>query len=264
MSISHRVKICFLDIETSPLVGYAWATYDTSIIKVLEHSKVISCSWKFLGSDETYVRAISDYDTYQPGKINDEALVKEVWRVLDESDIVVAHYGIQFDFKKLNARFVYYGLNAPSSYQVVDTKKEASRHFKFDSNSLNSLSEYFGIGSKVENGGFGLWERCIAGDKEAWDMMKKYNTQDVVLLEKLYLILRPFIKTHPNVSLINEQKELACPSCAGTSLSKRGFSFTRTGRKQRYQCNGCASWSVGSLQKVGKVSQESDAEEEGE
>jgi hypothetical protein len=35
-------------------------------------------------------------------------------------------------------------------------------------------------------------------DKQAWDMMKKYNIQDVVLLEKVYEKMLSWIRNHPN------------------------------------------------------------------
>lgn len=248
-------RILYFDIETSPLIGYAWDTYQTNILKIIEHSKVISISWKFSGDKDVSVKCIADYKKYKKGVIDDKELIKDAWKLLDEADVVVGHHCLSFDIKKLNNRFVFHGLNAPSPYQVVDTKQQASRHFKFDSNKLDNLSQYFGIGGKINNGGFSLWERCIAGDVEAWKLMKEYNVQDVVLLEKLYLILRPFIKSHPNLNLLSDNPEAGCvcPSCKSKNVTKRGFSVTRTGRKQRYQCSDCGSWSAGPFQKVKTV-----------
>lgn len=235
-----------LDIETSPLVGFAWQTYDTNILKVLESSKVISVAWKQLGADTTTVKCIADYSGYQPNVVDDKALIEEVWHVLDEADVLIAHFGDAFDFKKLNARFAFYGLNAPTPYQTVDTKKAASRYFKFDSNSLNNLGAYLNVGAKINNGGFDLWVRCMAGDMAAWDLMKAYNIQDVDLLEQVYLKLRPFIANHPDLAAVHPTgNSETCSSCLSTNLTKRGFSLTKTGRKQRFQCGDCGSWSVG-------------------
>ena len=248
---NNTPKICLLDIETSPLISYLWGTYQQNSLKILEPSKIISVAWKYLGEDAVYCKSIQDYKGYKKGQIEDKALIQEVWKVLDEADIVIAHHGDAFDIKKLNSRFVYHGMSAPSHYQTIDTKKSASRFFKFDSNSLNNLGEYLGEGKKVENGGFGLWLRCIAGDKQAWEDMKTYNVQDVVLLEKIYLRLRPFIANHPDLTLVSptEKGSVKCSSCLSTDVSKRGFSHTKTGRKQRFQCNSCASWSTGSLKR---------------
>lgn len=240
-----------MDIETSPIVGYTWGTYDTSVLKVIEPSKILSVSWKWLNEEETYCKAICDYKGYKKGVVDDEKLIKEVWKLLDQADICIAHHGKKFDFPKLNARFIYYGLKAPSSYQVIDTRQVAASKFKFDSNSLNNLGTYLGLGNKIHNGGFSTWTECIDGNQEAWQLMKDYNVQDVILLEKVYLALRPYMTNHPSLSLISGSSDGSnCPTCQSTSVMRRGFSYTRTGRKQRYQCSDCGSWSSGPFEKV--------------
>lgn len=244
-------RILLLDIETSPITGYTWQTYDTSVLKILEPSKVLSVAWKWLNEDETFCKTIADYKSYKKGVIDDEKLIKQAWELLDECDVAVAHHGKAFDLKKLAARFIWYKLSAPSSYSVVDTKQAASKFFKFDSNSLNNLGQYLNLGSKAQTGGFSLWSDCIAGDKDAWSKMKEYNIQDVVLLEKVYLALRPYISNHPNLSLLsNDPSEtMSCPNCQSVEVTKRGFSVTRTGKRQRYQCQGCGAWSSGKFEK---------------
>lgn len=209
-------------------------------------------AWKRLGDSEPTVKSIADYDTYRPHELDDQALVTEVWHVLDDADIILAHFGDAFDLKKLNARFVFYGLNAPSPYQSIDTKKVASKYFKFDSNSLNNLGAYLNVGKKIENGGFDLWIRCMAGDPEAWTMMKAYNGQDVQLLEQVYYKLRPFMTNHPDLNMTMGKIVDSCPSCQSGNVHKRGFAFTKMGKKQRYQCTDCGSWSVGGWQKRDK------------
>lgn len=247
-------SVVLLDIETSPILGYTWTTYEANVLKVVEPSKIISVAWKELHDASVTVKAICDYKGYKKGLVNDKALIEEVWTVLDRADVVVAHHGDAFDIKKLNSRFVYHGLAAPSSYKSIDTLKIAKRRFKFDSNSLNNLGQYLGVGKKLENGGFGLWLRCLEdGEIEAWNLMKEYNAQDVTLLEQVYLRLRPYIDNHPNISAFLDKPEgdvsISCPTCLSNNVVKRGFSVTRTGRKQRYQCQDCASWSSGSYQR---------------
>lgn len=256
----NKPKVILLDIETSPLVGYAWQTWDTSILKVLQSSKIISVAWTELGSKKVLCKSIADYPEYKAGVINDEQLVKDTWKVLDEADILVAHHGDAFDFKKLNARFVYHGLTAPSSYKTIDTKKVASKYFKFDGNSLSALGTYLNVGKKLSTGGFDLWDNCINGDLKAWKKMKEYNVGDVELLEAVYLVLRPFMENHPNLNAVlgGSAGNSTCPSCLSVDIHKRGFSITRTGRKQRFQCNACGSWSSGPYEKVKTLSNDDD------
>lgn len=240
-----------LDIETSPIQGYTWTTWDANVLKIIESSKLLSVAWKFLGSEDLSVKALCDYKGYKPNVLDDRALVTEIWHVLDKADIVIGHHSDAFDLKKLNARFVYYDLNSPTPYLSVDTKKVASKYFKFDSNSLNNLGAYLNLGKKIENGGFDLWVRCMAGDPEAWELMKTYNSGDVYLLEKIYFKLRPFIANHPDLNTMTDVglTGSTCSSCLSINLTKRGFSLTKIGRKQRYQCGDCGSWSVGSWQR---------------
>lgn len=248
--MTHTPKIILLDIENSPLTIYAWQTYDANALKVLERSKIISVAWKELGSNECFVKAVCDFKGYKAGQIDDSKLVSEIWQVLDDADIVIAHNGRDFDIKKLNASFVMNGLSPPSDYQVIDTLKEARKYFKFDSNNLNALGQYLSVGEKLSTGGFDLWSNCIAGDLDSWATMKEYNIGDVLLLEKVYLKLRPFMSRHPDLNLIAETEDLHCNSCLSTDLQKRGFALTKTTKKQRYQCNGCGSWSSGVSERI--------------
>ena len=250
--MTDKPSLIFLDIETSPIYGLSWETYDTNILKVIEPSKIISIAWKELGEEETHCLTLPDFEGYEGGIVNDTKLVKAAWKILDDSDVVIGHNLDAFDIKRLNARFVYHHLNAPSPYKTVDTMKLAKKGFKFDSNSLNNLGEYLGLGKKVENGGFGLWLRCMDGNPKAWELMKQYNIQDVVLLEKVYLALRPFQTNHPNLNAVKDSPSdvPACPTCMSENVQKRGFSVTRTGRKQRYQCGTCGSWSSGPFTKI--------------
>ena len=78
-------------------------------------------------------------------------------------------------------------------------------------------------------------------DPAAWKVMEKYNKQDVLLLEKVYQRLLPWIgKAHPNRNLYDGK---GCSVCGSHKLQKRGFAYTVTGTFQRYQCTDCGSWS---------------------
>lgn len=243
--MSKIPQIILLDIETSPLTGYSWQTFDTSIIKVIEPSKIISVAWKVLGEEKTHCKTIADYPNYKPGIVNDEKLIKDVWKVLDSADVIITQNGLSFDHKKLNARFIVYKLPPPSFYATIDTLKVAKKYFKFDSNSLNNIGEYLGEGKKQKTGGFELWTGCMLGDTKSWERMKQYNIGDVELLERIYLRMRAWIEGHPNLNIISDSTLVACPSCQSEKLTKRGYSITKTTRRQRYQCNECASWCSG-------------------
>jgi RNase P subunit RPR2 len=87
----------------------------------------------------------------------------------------------------------------------------------------------------------------MAGDEKAWRMMKKYNCQDVKLLEKVYLKLLPWIHNHPNMNLFNRADRPVCTNCGSHHLQSRGYSRTKTQVYRRWQCTDCGKWQRGKV-----------------
>ena len=83
------------------------------------------------------------------------------------------------------ARFLYHKLPPPSPFKSIDTVKVARRYFNMNSNKLDDIGRYLGLGRKVVHTGWDLWKRCFNGDRSAWQEMISYNTQDVVLFVDL-------------------------------------------------------------------------------
>lgn len=237
----NKTKILLFDIETAPNLGYAWGKWEQNIIENVKDWYILSFSYKWLGEKTVYAYSLPNFSNYKKNREDDSELIKKLWRLMDEADIVIAHNGDEFDIKKANARLIMSGILPPKPYKTIDTKKVAKRHFKFDSNKLDELGRYLGLGRKIQTGGFDLWKGCMAGNSDSWKKMVKYNKQDVVLLEKVYLKLRPWINNFPIVSSENGQ----CRNCEGRRLHKRGFGYTKTARYQRLQCYNCGAWSTG-------------------
>lgn len=225
-----KQKILFFDIETSPILGWAWGTWEQNMIRKERDWVIMSFSYKFQGG-KVHTKCLADYGT----KIDDSQIIKDLWKVLDEADIVVAHNGAKFDIKKTNAKLIKNGIKPYSPFKVIDTLKVARKHFKFDSNRLDDLGEYLGVGRKFKHEGIDLWFKCLAGDKKAWASMKKYNAQDVVLLEKVYDKMLGWMDTHPGVSE-------GCNNCGFGNLVKSKLRMTRTGLKQQWQCKDCGAY----------------------
>ncbi len=87
----------------------------------------------------------------------------------------------------------------------------------------------------MDTGGFKLWKDCMAGDLTAWKKMIRYCDGDVRLLERVYLKLRPYIKTHPSVSVTSR----VCPKCGGKKLKSKGLRFLNTSVKRKLICLSC-------------------------
>lgn len=249
-NLPHKARIAFFDIETSPNLVYTWGLHEQEVIKVVRDWVILSFSVKYLGEKKVRSYCLADFPGYNKNKLNDYPLVKKLWEEFNNADILVAHNGDRFDVRKATTRFMIHGMSVPAPYKTIDTKKMAKSQAAFDSNKLDELCRQLELDRKMKTGGFWLWEACMDGDKDAWKTMKKYNSQDVLLLEELYLKLRPWAKTHPAVG-VYEERVFACPRCGSDHLQRRGWTYTSTSKRMRYQCRDCFAWSSGSSERLG-------------
>lgn len=239
-------RILLWDIESSPMLAHVYERYEANVLNVEHDWHLLSVAWKWLGEKATHVKALPDFPERYAADIEDDyELAALAHRLFCEADVVVAHNGVAFDTKKAQARMIYHGFAPPTPFKEVDTLLVARRHFAFSSNRLGELCEFLGIGTKLENGGFKTWLGCLRGDPKAWALMKKYNRQDVVILEQLYLKLRPWMPRHPNIATLAD-RPTSCPKCgAEDSMQARGFIYSTVSRRQRYQCQSCGGWCAG-------------------
>lgn len=240
MEKQKQPKILIYDIENTPTVVTTWGLWEQNAIETLEEWYLLSYAYKWIGEKTTHVVALPDFKGYSKNKKDDKKLCESLHKLFEEADIVIAHNGDEHDQKKSNARFIYNGLQPPSPYKSIDTKKIARKYFKFNSNSLNNLGTYLKLGNKIENSGIKLWRACMEGDLKAWKLMKRYNKQDVVLLEKVYNKLSPWIQNH--VSSIFYKSPIDCPSCGSSHMTKRTRKIVKNGWKQQYQCQQCGHY----------------------
>ena len=237
-----KPKILLIDIETQPNLAWVWGKWEQNVIEFKQEWCIISFAYKWLGEKKTHVMALPDFKGYKPNTANDKKLILYIYKLFDEASIIIAQNGDAFDIKKINTRFIYYGLKPTSPYKTVDTLKVAKNQFSFSSNSLNELGKYLGLGEKKETHGFKTWLGCMNGDKKSWDIMRKYNSGDIELLEKVYMKLLPWIKNHPTMGLYNG-KPISCPNCGSEHLQVRGTQVNKTCRYKRLHCQDCGTWS---------------------
>lgn len=242
LCLMGKARILLWDCETSPLITYSWGIWEANAIKVIKDTQILCFAYKWLGDKTVKVIGQDDFKSYKPGVNDDKHVVKAIWELFNEADVVIAHNGNSFDQKLAQARMMVHQLPPPAPYKQIDTKLVARRYARFTSNKLDDLGLALSLGQKLETGGFATWEGCLAGQQSAWNKMKKYNKQDVALLEQVYLRLRPWISTHPAV----EQADIpVCPRCGSSKLQSRGYRINSTTRTKRYQCSNCGGWSRG-------------------
>lgn len=230
------MKILHLDIETAPTTAYVWGMWEQNVAmnQIIKPGYVLSFAAKWNGSDEVLFNSIHRSSKRQ--------FLIAVHQLLTEADVVVHYNGKKFDIPTLNREFVLIGLLPPASYKQVDLLQVVRKHFKFPHNKLDYVAKALGCGGKKKHAGFEMWVDCMNGDEDAWAKMQEYNVEDVIILERLYNKLLPWISNHPNYGLYNDVADV-CPNCGGHHLERRGFSHTAAGKYQRYQCKDCGSWS---------------------
>lgn len=167
-------------------------------------------------------------------------MVRRIHGLLNQADAVCHYNGTKFDVPTLQKEMLLKGLNPPAPFKQIDLLKTARSRFRLASNKLDFVAQQLGLGSKTKHKGMGLWLGCMNKDPEDWKVMEAYNKQDVVLLEKVYDRLLPWISGHPNLSSMNSAD--CCPRCEGTSKQARGWAISEAGRYQRFQCNNCGTW----------------------
>lgn len=239
--MSNPVRTLIYDIETAPIISYNWGIWKQDAIRVKQDWYMLSAAWMWLGERTVQTVALPDFTLYDEEPTNDLGIAETLRDLFDEADIVVAHNGRRFDEPKAQARMLVHALDPPSAYREVDTLQVAKRHFKFTSNTLDALCKTLGIGTKVSTGGFGLWEDIIERqDPAAWRKMIRYNKHDVVLLEQLYLRLRPWMDQHPNLAMIGD-KPRACPKCGSDQgpIQSRGWRYYQVTKRRAFRCHAC-------------------------
>jgi len=233
-------KILLFDIETLPMEIFVWGLFKQhpTYEQVIKEWCVLSWAAKWLYDSEIMSNVISPGSAIQR---NDQAILRGIWDLLNEADIVIAHNGERFDLRKLNARFKIAGFNPPMPYQTIDTLKHSRKVFGFSSHKLDALNGMLDKTQKLKTE-YRLWKRCAGvGDgpedqAKALEEMVTYNRQDVVALEELYLELRPWMRSHPNLGLYVDTDNETCPNCGGTNVEWRGWYYTPMGRYKAFRC----------------------------
>ena len=232
------MKILLIDIETSPNLAHVWGIWQQNVglSQLLESSYTMCYSAKWLGEEDVYFDSVHRNDA--------KKMLEGVHAMLCEADAVVHYNGSKFDIPTLNKEFLVHKMTPPPPIKQIDLLRTVKSQFRFPSNKLDYVAQRLGLGKKKDHEGHILWVKCMNGDKKAWKTMEEYNIQDVILLEKLYNRLMPWIKNPLNNALMKDRDNFVCPTCSKAHLVSKGFRYTTTGAYQRYQCKACGAYST--------------------
>ena len=233
-------KVLLLDIETAPMEVFTWGLWKPVLNyrNIIKRGFMLSWSAKWLFSSEMQSDVVTPKEAL---KQDDKRISESIWQLIDDADIVIGHNVRKFDIKWLNTEFILNGLKPPMPYQTIDTLTEARKHFRFPNNQLDYLGQLMTRKQKIETD-FGLWKRCVNGDKESLKYMLEYNEQDVLLLEDVYVELRPWIRSHPNMGIYMNTDKPVCDNCGSVNLLWENKYYTTMASKfAAFRCNECGA-----------------------
>ncbi len=239
------MNVLTFDIETSPLIVYTWGLKDQNIAlnQIIKDWELLAWGAKWIDNPIVQYRDRS--------QMSEKRLLLCIWKLLDKADIVITQNGKAFDSKKLNAKFIQYGMRPPKPYKHIDTYLLAKGAADFTSNKLEYLTDKLCKKHKktlhAKFPGMSLWRECLKGNKEAWKEMKAYNIADVLSTEELYNVIKAWgPQNMPKLYFT----PLKCSIC-GSKAQRRGTELKGKTTVQRIRCLSpeCGKWGTEPMKK---------------
>lgn len=231
-------KILIFDLEAAADISAGFQRWNVNISSdhvVQEGHWILSAAWKWLGEDEVYSCAVTPEEAVECNDINP---VSQLYEAFEKSDIVIAHNSDRYDLPLFKTRLLLNGMDNHRTVKSIDTLKIA-KQLKFPSNKLSSIAKYLDIEDTKHEMNIKDWIACNEGCPSALEKMRKYNAQDVVLLEQVYLRLRSFDSKSSLDRFYADDKE-RCSSCGHDSLTSTGNTVKLgVSEYEEVICNSC-------------------------
>lgn len=228
---AHLPKILYYDIETTNFNA--------------DFGEVLMFAYQWHGSDEVNLVSVLDYPKCfsLPVEKRDRFVVIALCELLNQADIIVAHYGKKFDNKFVQARLAIHNLPYfdNRSTKMFDTCLVARNSMKIGSNRLANLAQAMGLPEEKTSLTKTQWRRANDYCPEALTAMGEYCKQDVRTLFHVAQRLRPLAKHLPSWLILNGEEEKCCHACGG-GLQAKGEWATKSNVYERYQCTSCGAW----------------------
>lgn len=235
MTTTKRKRLYF-DIEVSANVGLFWQSgYKLQIgtENIIKERAIICICYKWEEDKDVYY-------LHWDRKQDDKKLLQEFIQVANEADELVGHNGDKFDLAWIRTRCLLHRIEMFPQYNTIDTLKIARSKFRFNSNRLDYIGKFLGLGQKIHTD-FNLWKDIMLNnDKLALDKMIDYCIQDVVLLEKVHKELNNHIPAKTHYGVIFGEGRGSCPECGSDDIVKNNKRVTASGLvKIQYKCKTC-------------------------
>ena len=233
-----KPKRLFYDIETSYNIVKSWRigfNINLNMEDIIQERAIITIAYKWEGEEDVTVLS---WD-----KGCDKKIIEDFVKVMSESDEMIGHNIDRYDTKFIMGRALKHGIIGLPKYQSTDTLKLAKKHFMLNSNKLDYIAQYLGIGHKVRHRGMEMWDDIILrNDPKALEEMIEYNVQDVFLTEQVYHKLMEYSLPKVNHASKQTGDKHTCPQCGSDHAELHKTYISGSGVKTRLMsCKSCST-----------------------
>ena len=233
-----KPKRLFYDIETSYNIVKSWRigfNINLNMEDIIQERAIITIAYKWEGEEDVTVLSWN--------KGCDKEIIEDFVKVMAEADELVGHNVDRYDTKFIMARALKHNISVLPKYQSTDTLKLAKKHFMLNSNKLDYIAQYLGIGHKTKHRGLEMWDDIILrNDSKALEEMIEYNVQDVFLTEQVYHKLMEYSLPKVNHASKQTGDKHTCPQCGSDHAGLHKTYISSTGTKTRLMnCLNCST-----------------------
>jgi DNA polymerase elongation subunit (family B) len=226
----------YFDIEVSANVGLFWQSgykLHVGTENIIKERAVICICYKWEDDEDVYYL---QWDKKQC----DKKLLQEFINVANEADELVGHNGDKFDLSWIRTRCLLHKIDMFPTYNTIDTLKIARSKFRFNSNRLDYIGKFLGLGQKNHTN-FDLWKDIMLKNcTKSMNIMIDYCIQDVVLLEKVHKALNNHIPAKTHYGVIFGGDRSSCPECGSDEIVKNNRRVMASGLvKIQMKCKNC-------------------------
>ena len=229
-------KRLFFDIEVSANIGLFWQSgfkLNIGPESIIKERAIICICYKWEDSKEVHSL---EWDSKQC----DKKMLQKFIHIANTADELVGHNGDKFDLAWIRTRCLFHRIDMFPGYTTTDTLKISRSKFKFNSNKLDYIAKFLGVGEKIKTD-YGMWKDIMLNKcKVSMSKMVKYCKMDVVVLEKVYKELSVHILSKVHYGVIFGQDRGSCPECGSDDIVRMCNRVTASGvKKIQYQCKTC-------------------------
>jgi len=182
---------CFLkELGKEPRRGF----FDIEVSNLhADFGIVLSYAIKVENKRKIYCGVISPEDL-RNGTL-DRNVVKQCIEDLSKFDEIVTYNGTRFDIPYIRSRALFWGFEFPKYGYIKhkDAYYMVRNRLRIHRNKLEDACRLLGIKGKTHLDGV-IWTKALTGDEKALKYVLDHNKKDVIILEKLYHVLEPYVK----------------------------------------------------------------------